>query len=105
MTDPIYFHTAFRNVSTYMALSFAALVYSRFYRSKERSIRAYNLGLIVLSLALLGVAAMINARLWHEQRTAHSPDPLYRQLTLLVMGVHASLATLGICTLWRQVRA
>ena len=47
------YHTSLRNVGLYTSLAFAALAYSRYYRSKDQLL---NILLLIGNLLLLGIA-------------------------------------------------
>ena len=53
----MFYQTTLRNVGLYTTISFAALGYSRFYRDKSI---LYSSGLVVISIAFLAIAFILN---------------------------------------------
>lgn len=52
------FHTSLRNVGLFTSVSFAALTYSRYYRSKNDNL--YNISLIIISIAFIITSIIIS---------------------------------------------
>ena len=58
----MYYQTTIRNVALTTAVSFAALGYSRFYRSKST---IYASGLVLVSLLIISASCIININLYN----------------------------------------
>jgi carbon starvation protein CstA len=59
----MYYQTSIRNVALITTLSFAALVYSRFYRGKSK---IYSVGMVFVSILIIITSFILNYHLYNS---------------------------------------
>ena len=99
----MFYHTTLRNVGLYTSISFAALGYSRFYRGKTI---IYSAGLVLISMAFLIIAAILN---WLLSKTLENYllEEKYKEvhtwehISKVIMILHVFLLIFAIMTLNR----
>ena len=105
------YHTSLRNVGLFTSVSFAALAYSRYYRSKNDDI--YNIGLILVSVAFIIVSIMISNFLISDfendignikDNKKYSIRTIKKWLTIpyFVLGIEYVILVFGLFTLYRE---
>lgn len=98
----MYFHTTIRNVGLFTTLSYASLAYSRVYRGIDSM---YDIMLILISIAFLIIAAIINYSLYKDVQLKIQNNNKSELLNILyvVFGVHIILLMLGTITALRSM--
>ena len=98
----MYFHTAFRNIGLYTTLSYGSLAYSRVFRGRNS---IYNLLLITISIAFIGIAATINYLLYKDivlaiRNEPEKYDSLVNYVNIIygIFGIHCILFVLSVIT-------
>ena len=102
----MYYHSALRNISTLNALAFAALVYSRHYRGKNK---LYDLGLTSISLLMLVSSCLLNVFLLnsiskHGKQEKFKKINKLRNINIIFVFVHLLLIPLGVYTIIRIIQ-
>ena len=102
----MYYHSSLRNIATLNALSFAALVYSRHYRGKNK---LYDLGLTSISLLMLVSSCLLNVFLLnsinkHGKQEKFKEINKLKNINIIFVFVHLLLIPLGIYTIIRIIR-
>jgi hypothetical protein len=100
----MYFHTSFRNIGIFTTLSFAALGYSRYHRSKHV---IYNIYLILVSIFFLICSMYIGYYLREDINTFLTDNTRDRMKKWMVLSngtiiVNAGTLLLGLYTLYRE---
>ena len=99
----MYYNTTIKNVALTIAVSFAALGYSRFYREKSR---LFSLGLILVSLLVLFASSIINILLFNDLEK-YKNLPKYKEINnwrnvnILFMFVHLITILFAFYTFYR----
>lgn len=98
----MYFHTTIRNVGLFTTLSYASLAYSRVYRGIDS---IYDITLILISIAFLILAAIINYSLYKEIQLKIQNNNKLELLNIIyvVFGIHTILLILGVITALRSI--
>jgi hypothetical protein len=97
----MYFHTTIRNVGLFTTLAYASLTYSRAYRGKDSM---YDVLLILISIAFLIIAAIINYSLYKDvQLKIQNNKSELLNILYVVFGIHCILLILGIITALRSM--
>ena len=101
----MYFSTALRNIGLFTTLSFAALGYSRYHRSKNA---IYNIYLILVSLCFLFASIYLayylikDIEIFQTDKTRKTMDKwIVIPKALIVM--NSGIFILGVYTLFREV--
>jgi hypothetical protein len=101
----MFYQTTLRNVGLYTTISFAALGYSRFYRDKSI---LYSSGLVVISIAFLAIAFILNLLLmktietyYHEKKYIEIQN--WDFICKIVIFLHAILLFFAFYTLVRML--
>tara|TARA_B100001175_G_C19127138_1_gene457164 strand:+ start:213 stop:599 length:387 start_codon:yes stop_codon:yes gene_type:complete len=102
----MYYQTTIRNVALTTAVSFAALGYSRFYRSKSSM---YSSGLALVSLLILSCSFIININLYNLISNHNKTDISLNSannfliVNILFMIAHSIIILFGVYTLYRLI--
>ena len=98
----LYFHTTLRNVGLFTSLSYASLAYSRVYRGIDS---IYDIILILISIAFLIIAAVMNYSLYKDVQLKIQNNNKSELLNILyvIFGIHIILLILGIITALRSM--
>ena len=101
----MYYNTTIRNVALTVAVSFAALGYSRYYRGKSK---LYSCGLVVTSLILLICSATINYFLFtdvekYKNLPKYKEINNWRNINILFMVIHSITILYAFYTFYRLI--
>ena len=102
----MYYQTTIRNVALTTAVSFAALGYSRFYRSKSN---LYASGLVLVSLLIISASCIININLYNLINNHTITDiSLTSANNLLIVNIlfmisHSIIILFGLYTFYRLI--
>lgn len=98
----LYFHTTLRNVGLFTTLSYASLAYSRAYRGTNPM---YDIMLILISIAFIIIAAIINYSLYKDVQLKIQNNNKLELLNILyvIFGIHSVLLILGLITALRSM--
>jgi hypothetical protein len=102
----LFYQTSFRNVGLTTAVSFAALAYSRFYRSKSLM---YSVGLVFVSIVTILCSVIFNCNLYNSVIRHHSINKKlyaankYLIINKLFMVNHMIIMFFAIYTLYRLI--
>ena len=99
----MYYQTSIRNVALTTAVSFAALVYSRFYRVKSK---LYVSCMVLVSLLLLSCSFLLNLFLYDDiQKYINNPKykaiEKWSNINKVFMVIHAFTIFFAIYTFYR----
>ena len=104
-----YFQSTLRNIGVYTSLSFAALGYSRFYRSvsKNNADIFFNIYFIIVSLVFMAASIYISYTLLNDAALSHkitSVDYIQQWLILpqVLFYFNVGAFILGLYTLYRE---
>jgi hypothetical protein len=107
--EHMYYQTTLRNIALYTSVSFAALAYSRVYRSKNNF---YNVSLIFVSILFLSISILLNYYLYlfgksYTNKRIHENNDIdfnkYVKLNQIIFIIHGILLLLGIITLFKFI--
>jgi len=106
-----YYHSALRNAGLYMSISFAALVYSRFYRGENKS-NVHNIVMILMSGIFNVVVHYVCKNLENEINEMRKDDKRYYEfidkwvrVLKIVEYINYTVSLLLLVTLSNEVRS